>query len=510
MGIGAAIGSAVAAIGSAFGAAGASVAGAIGLADATLGGITAGSLIGGGLESAAIGAGLGGIEGAVTHGNILEDMGIGALGGAVTGGFGPAIGGLTGLGTVGGDVIAGAGAGALGSGITGGNPLTGALEGGAAGGIGGMISGAGGGTGTGAGMSAASATPDFSGIGGSATSGLDLTGLSTGAPAPDLIGAAPSGLSLGTSTATGDLGGAPTGTQPVGALTQDPSAVASFLNGSGAPSTPAVDVGGSGSGGPVFGNNTMNSLFGNGASPSDLLGTNGTYITPPIPPALDASGDPILDEYGNPTYADQATYNAAQAQGSGIAPAAAPTAANPAAIGPQLGSSGGVLGTGMTGMQAGALGIGGAGLLYNMMQKNSVPGEKALTTEANTLGSEATQLQNYVATGTLPPGVNTVLQQVQQGMTQQIKARYAALGMSGSTAEQQDLNNATLQVQSQGATEALNLMNQGVSMANLSSNLLQSLMSTNVQQNNQTVQSIGQLAAALAGGGTTTLKVATG
>ena len=226
-----------------------------------------------------------------------------------------------------------------------------------------------------------------------------------------------------------------------------------------------------------------------------------------MPPAYAGTGSPAMTDalmaLGN------TTNPAITGTATGLATPTT-TTATPAAIGPQLGSSGGVLGTGLTGMQAGALGIGGAGLLYNMMQKNSVPGEKALTTEANTLGSEATQLQNYVATGTLPPGVNTVLQQVHQGMTQQIKARYAALGMSGSTAEQQDLNNATLQVQSQGATEALNLMNQGVSMANLSSNLLQSLMSTNVQQNNQTVQSIGQLAAALAGGGTTTLKVATG
>ena len=497
MGIGAAIGSAITAIGAAFGSAGASIAASIGLADATLGGITAGSLIGGGLEGAAIGAGLGGIEGAVTHGNILEDMGIGALGGAVTGGFGPAIGGLTGLGTVAGDVIAGAGAGALGSGITGGNPLTGALEGGAAGGIGGMISGAGGGTGTGAGTSAASATPDFSGIGGSATSGLDLTGLDTGAPAPDLIGAAPSGLSLGTSTATGDLGGAPTGTQPVGALTQDTSAVASFLGGAGSTTGAGVPTLAPGSStdavmplqtGGLSANDPFAASLG---MPSAYAGTG----SPAMTDALMALGDTT-----NPAITGTAT---------GLATPTT-TTASPAAIGPQLGSSGGVLGTGMTGMQAGALGIGGAGLLYNMMQKNSVPGEKALTTEANTLGSEATQLQNYVATGTLPPGVNTVLQQVQQGMTQQIKARYASLGMSGSTAEQQDLNNATLQVQSQGATEALNLMNQGVSMANLSSNLLQSLMSTNVQQNNQTVQSIGQLAAALAGGGTTTLKVATG
>jgi hypothetical protein len=161
---------------------------------------------------------------------------------------------------------------------------------------------------------------------------------------------------------------------------------------------------------------------------------------------------------------------------------------------------GGVLGTGISGGQALGAGISGAGLLYNMTRSNSIPGQSAISGEATTLGNEAAQLQNYVTSGTLPPGVNTVLQQVQNQMAQQIKAKYAALGMSGSTGEQQDINNAALAVQSQGATEALNLMNQGVSLSNLSGQLLTTLLNTNVQQNNQTVTSIGQLAAALAGG----------
>ena len=115
--------------------------------------------------------------------------------------------------------------------------------------------------------------------------------------------------------------------------------------------------------------------------------------------------------------------------------------------------------------------------------------------------NQSAQLQSYVQNGTLPPGVATVLTQVQKSMTDQIKAKYAQLGMSGSTAETQDLDNAALQVQSQGATEALNLMNQGVSLTQLSGQLMTTLLQSNTQQANQTVQSISGLASALAGGG---------
>ena len=172
------------------------------------------------------------------------------------------------------------------------------------------------------------------------------------------------------------------------------------------------------------------------------------------------------------------------------------------------GSQGGILGSGISTGQALGAALAGGGLIYDMSQKNSIPGQAALTSEASTLSTEAQQLQNYVTTGTLPPGVSTVLTQVQQGLVNQIKAKYASLGMSGSTAEQQDINNAALQVQSQGATQALNLMNQGVSLAQLAGQLQTTLLNTNIQQDQQTATSIGQLAAALAGGGGATIKLA--
>lgn len=145
--------------------------------------------------------------------------------------------------------------------------------------------------------------------------------------------------------------------------------------------------------------------------------------------------------------------------------------------------------------------IAGAGLLYNMTRPNTVPGMSAIQNQASALDAQAAQLQNYVTSGTLPPGVQSVLSQVQQGMQQQIKAKYAQFGMSGSTSETQDLNNAALTVQSQGAQEAINLMNQGTSLANLGGQLMTTLLNAQTQQNNAAVQSIGNLATALAGGG---------
>jgi hypothetical protein len=228
-------------------------------------------------------------------------------------------------------------------------------------------------------------------------------------------------------------------------------------------------------------------------------------ITPPttgVGNTLNAlgGGNTAVGDFVNSTFGTPSTYNA------GDVTTLAPTGAGSAAAGTPAASSGV---TGMSGGQLAGVGVAGAGLLANMLKGSGSIGESAnaagtsIANEANTLAAQSTQLQNYVTTGTLPPGVNQVLQQVQKSMTDQIKAKYAQLGMSGSTAETQDINNAALQVQSQGQTEALNLMNQGVSLANLSGQLMTTLMNTNIQQNEQTTQSIGQLAAALAGGGGT-------
>jgi len=246
---------------------------------------------------------------------------------------------------------------------------------------------------------------------------------------------------------------------------------------------------------PVSPTSSLPSWLGGGgsAAPGNLgsmLNPDGTYVLPPGPSvdpgsSVVAPGGGVLSP-GSPGY-DQA---------------AASISATPQ-VTPAAGSGGGSLFGGISNGQLLGAGIAGTGLLYDITQKNNIPGESNISNLSNQLNNQSAQLQSYVTNGTLPPGVGQVLSQVQKSMTDQIKAKYAQLGMSGSTGEQQDIDNAALQVQSQGATEALNLMNQGVSLTQLSAQLMTTLLNSNTQQNQQTVSSISNLASALAGGGQT-------
>jgi hypothetical protein len=486
--------------------------------------------------------GLGRILGPIAEG--VLGLGAGVL-------LGPEVGGLLGLtGTVAdvaGGGLVGAGLGAAEGGLTpGGNPLTGALLGGATGAAGAGIS---------------DVVGDlFGGTGVSSTPGLDAPAVS---PTGAVVGSASPGGVVGAASTSPDFsvsGGSPSITD----LTSGPSAAAQLGATSGLSTTPAsladtttgfaAPISGPGgannlfSGSPITGAGNDNSIFVGGlndqpagaVSPTSGAGLSTPAGTAPagdvgvIDPAFATGSFPAAPSGFAPGVDPSATFTpGGTTQGAfgglfGSTPDPTGGTLNTSALGPTSSASGltintaapaapaasgGVLGSGsgflgLTPGQELSGGLAGAGLLYNLTRQNSIPGESALTGEAATLGNESTQLQNYVATGTLPPGVNTVLKGVQQGLIDQIKAKYAQLGMSGSTGEQQDINNAVLQVQSQGATEALNLMNQGVSLANLSGQLLTTLLNTNVQQNNQTVQSVGQLAAALAGPTSVTLKAA--
>ena len=484
----------------------ASVAGA--LTSIGVGGATAAAIapaLAGGLG----GAGIGALGSAVTGGKPL----IGALTGGITGGaisgFGGPVGDALGIGTTAGDALVGAGAGAFGSAITGGNPLTGAATGGASGLTSGLIG------------SLGSSAPSGAGVSGGAGSALSA--------APDFTtaGAAPTDLTSGLSTAAGGTGFAGGGTASTGAI--------------GA---------GTGFAGGAAGNGELAGL--SAPTSGDLASTTGAFAGPTgaVPAGVEL---PVADQYNFASTSDTGTGGTSNIQeiaglgnttpgtasfgnpapnpelggSTGFSPGGAseatPTGSALSNYNPftttlsgtpasqALGISSGTPATGLNGIaqslglssggQLAGLGIGAAGLGYNLLTKNSIPGESNISNLSNQLQNQSAQLQSYVQNGTLPPGVATVLTQVQKSMTDQIKAKYAQLGMSGSTAETQDLDNAALQVQSQGATEALNLMNQGVSLTQLSGQLMTTLLNSNTQQANQTVQSISGLASALAGGG---------
>lgn len=304
----------------AFASAGAGIAAGVGLGEATLGGISAGALIGGGLEGAVIGGLGGGALNAVEGKPILPGIGQGALVGGAIGGLGPAIGGLTGVGSTVGDVLAGAGAGALGSAVIPrtGTPLEGAIGGAGAGLVAGLSTA--GGTSSAPGTS--SATPSVTGGPGVSAAGIaappgigDPSLNPFGGIASDAAGGAASavggGVSYGatspfaTGSGVGDLygagaggaSGATTGTS-LTSFNQPTSDLYSFAT----KSEPAAGlVTDAASTAPASSVDWAGATA--ASTPSTIAQAQaGAYPLPPVPPSLDAGGSPIFDAGGAPTY----------------------------------------------------------------------------------------------------------------------------------------------------------------------------------------------------------------
>ena len=184
--------------------------------------------------------------------------------------------------------------------------------------------------------------------------------------------------------------------------------------------------------------------------------------------------------------AETAAGTAATATGAGGGPGAAST------------------GTGLLGSLKtwGPLALSGGGLLESALvggQKPAFQGQ--LTAEAKQMSAQGAQLENYLASGTLPPGVSAGLTAAHNSAAATIRSQYAQRGQSGSSAESQDLANLAATTVAQGAQIATNLLQQGVSESQFSAQLYAQLMQASMQQDAALSKSIGDFAGSLAGMG---------
>jgi len=147
--------------------------------------------------------------------------------------------------------------------------------------------------------------------------------------------------------------------------------------------------------------------------------------------------------------------------------------------------------------------ISGAGLGYEMLNKASnplsgTPGYNQISNTAGSLATQGQQLTSFLQNGTLPPGVQGALTQAAHSAKAAIRSQYAARGMSGSSAEAQDLAGVDQTIASQGVSIATQLLQTGISEQNLSAQLYSTIMSAQLNQDNQLSQAIAALAAAAA------------
>jgi hypothetical protein len=456
-----------------------------------------------GMDTAVATIAAGAIEGGLVGGgiNALEgkSFGSGALSGALTGGLGagftealPAL-GMTGQGaTIIGDTLGGAAS----AGILGQNVLKGA-EGGLASGV---ISSTLGGGGQQQSSSTSSAAPTAGGGVGSAAgtaAPASVGAIDPNVVAPDVVNAPVTGTSM---TVGGSPAGLPGGggadTSLLGA-TGGPQTLGSGVTGSvgnGAASSSSSALSGSGTAGDQFSSapspnvggltqsnaaasaitgsapmTTTSSLSDLGVSPLASAPTLGTAAAGPTNLLTQSDNMPIAGFNADGTAIDT----------SGTAPPGgnllSTLAKNPMADVSMLGMAANLLGGNKTPAYSGQL----AGA-------------------ANTLAAQGNQLTGYLTSGALPPGMQDSINRATSAGAAQIRSMYAARGMTGSSAEQQDLQNLQIQAQAQAAQMAEQLYKQGISDMNMSDSLYQQLMQTFNARDAQTSNAIATFAGSLA------------
>lgn len=161
---------------------------------------------------------------------------------------------------------------------------------------------------------------------------------------------------------------------------------------------------------------------------------------------------------------------------------------------PSLGSAWGVVKANPN-LTLATLGLGANMLLGN----KGVSGEGQLRASADRLSEQGATLQNYLTSGTLPPGVQSGLTGAGAAAKATIRSRHAASGTSGSSAEASELSAVDTQMTTRGVDIALQLFQSGLSEAQLSSQLYTTILQGALSEDQELGQAIGRFASAAVG-----------
>lgn len=211
-------------------------------------------------------------------------------------------------------------------------------------------------------------------------------------------------------------------------------------------------------------------------------------------PGLSASDTNFLNNAANSAATTNATGSLASAASE--AAASAPSSIDTFMDNPGLGTALNVL----KANPAAVIGAGGLGYAA-MQQGQPLPGEDAVNSTAAELSSQGKELQKYLQTGTLPPGLQGGIDQAAASAKATIRSQYAARGMSGSSAEAQDLAHVDQAAQAQGAQMAMQLLQTGISETGMASQLYQQILQSALQQDQSLGTAIANFASNAAGGG---------
>lgn len=189
-----------------------------------------------------------------------------------------------------------------------------------------------------------------------------------------------------------------------------------------------------------------------------------------------------------------ATTGATQSAAAGVPLTGAPVAPGTAGGG----GAGGVGGTGLSPAQLLAmLGIGGAALSQG---QQNLPNQGQLTTLANqAMGNAA--MANSLRSGRLPPGAEQMAEASLASSEADIRGRYAAMGLSGSTMEAQDIASAQQQNEAMKYQMAQSASQFGLQSMNLADTIYAQIADYQLANDKSLQDALAQFASAAAGGG---------
>lgn len=137
----------------------------------------------------------------------------------------------------------------------------------------------------------------------------------------------------------------------------------------------------------------------------------------------------------------------------------------------------------------------GADLIAGNRQSSE---QRALTSAAQREAAQGQALSSYVNSGTLPPGMQMFINSAADSARATVRSQYAARGMSGSSAEAQDLEAVGERAAGQSAEMAMKLLQQGVQLTGMSDQLYAQLLGIQEQHDAAFSTAVGNLTSALA------------
>jgi len=144
-----------------------------------------------------------------------------------------------------------------------------------------------------------------------------------------------------------------------------------------------------------------------------------------------------------------------------------------------------------------ALGLGGAALSQG--GQSAMPEQGNLEQLANqAMGNAA--MANSLRSGRLPPGAEQYADQAYADAAAGIQSRYAAMGLSGSTMEAQDLASAQARTEGMKYQMAADATQVGIQSMNLADTIYSQIADYQLQQDQQLQDALAAFASAASGG----------